>query len=305
MKKKSKVIIASSILAAGAVATTAALIPSMLKKETQNITIETKDIKNPVVIEKNEQLESKNEINSELPKTEKVEYNSTTDQQDKKFKLSFKELNDKSKDKATFKFLKDNETTDEDEVMASFGDKVSFKVEYKNSKENITLTDLRVYVDNNEAWSLGVYYDSSRDIYEITIPSKDSDWAKELEDRKDVELNFRAYFGPKFINYWIYDFNSRTYAIKITQDNFVFDDVKNEGHRIVALEENQTYIKPTQFRVYLDGHDIKIKNLTIPEGTQLMFINQPEYSNTLDNKKAPIIDLEGGYRSMDEADGIQ
>ena len=184
--------------------------------------------------------------------------------------------------------------------MASFGDKVSFKVEYKNSKENITLTDLRVYVDNNEAWSLGVYYDSSRDIYEITIPSKDSDWAKELEDRKDVELNFRAYFGPKFINYWIYDFNSRTYAIKITQDNFVFDDVKNEGHRIVALEENQTYIKPTQFRVYLDGHDIKIKNLTIPEGTQLMFINQPEYSNTLDNKKAPIIDLEGGYRQMNE-----
>ncbi|MBR3348280.1 MAG: hypothetical protein IKG36_02590, partial [Mycoplasmataceae bacterium] len=61
MKNKNKIIIASSVLAAGAIATTAALIPSMLKKETQNqnialetkethnITIEPKDIKNPIV----------------------------------------------------------------------------------------------------------------------------------------------------------------------------------------------------------------------------------------------------------------
>ena len=147
MKNKSKIIIASSVVVAGAVATTAALIPTMLKEEgSKNVTIETKDIKNPVVTEKNEQLELKNEINSELPKTEKVENNSTTAQQAKKLKLSFKQLNEESKDKATFKFLKDNQTTNEDEVIASFGDTVSFKVEYKNSKQNITLTDLRVYV---------------------------------------------------------------------------------------------------------------------------------------------------------------
>ena len=147
MKNKSKIIIASSVVAAGAVATTAALIPTMLKEEgSKNVTIQTKDIKNPVVTEKNEQLELKNEINSELPKTEKVENNLTTDQQAKKLKLSFKDLNEKSKDKATFKFLKNNKTTETvDEVEASFGDTVSFKVEY-TSKENITLTDLRVYV---------------------------------------------------------------------------------------------------------------------------------------------------------------
>ena len=44
-----KSIIASLVLAIGAITTTIALIPSMLKKETQNITIETKDIKNPIV----------------------------------------------------------------------------------------------------------------------------------------------------------------------------------------------------------------------------------------------------------------
>ena len=142
MKNKSKIIIASSVVVAGAVATTAALIPTMLKEEgSKNVTIETKDIKNPVVTEKNEQLELKNEINSELPKTEKVENNSTTVQEAKKLKLSFKELNEKSKDKATFKFLENK-----DEVEASFGDTVSFKVEYKNLRENITLTDLRVFV---------------------------------------------------------------------------------------------------------------------------------------------------------------
>ncbi|MBR2022714.1 MAG: hypothetical protein IJ997_03390, partial [Mycoplasmataceae bacterium] len=44
-----KSIIASLVLAICAITTTIALIPSMLKKETQNITIETKDIKNPIV----------------------------------------------------------------------------------------------------------------------------------------------------------------------------------------------------------------------------------------------------------------
>ena len=196
MKNKSKIIIASSVVAAGAVATTAALIPTMLKEEgSKNVTIETKDIKNPVVTEKNEQLELKNEINSELPKTETVENNSTTAQQAKKLKLSFKELNESTKDKATFKFLENK-----DEVEASFGDTVSFKVEYKNSKENITLTDLRVYV-GTEAWSLGVYYDSDKDIYEISIPSADSDWAKEfIKDKSTItNLEFKAYFGPKLV----------------------------------------------------------------------------------------------------------
>ncbi|MBR2999221.1 MAG: hypothetical protein IKF44_02375, partial [Mycoplasmataceae bacterium] len=223
-------------------------------------------------------------------------------QQAKKLKLSFKELNEKSKDKATFKFLKDNKTTETvDEVEASFGDTVSFKVEYKNSKENITLTDLRVYV-GTEAWSLGVYYDSDKDIYEISIPSADSDWAKEfIKDKSTItNLEFKAYFGPAKINDWIYDFNSRTYAMEITKEGFVFDDVTNPGHKIVDLENDHVYNQPTQFRVYLGGHNIKIKNLTVPAGAQLMFINESEYSNTLDNRPTPIIDLDGGYRKMDE-----
>ena len=82
----------------------------------------------------------------------------------------------------------------------------------------------------------------------------------------------------------------------------MFDDVEDLGHKIVALKENQTYIKPTQFRVYLSGHNIKIKNLTVPKDTQLMFINESEYSNTLDNRPTPIIDLDGGYRSIDAED---
>ena len=270
MKNKNKVIILSAVLASGAIAATAAIVPSVLKNKSSksniNNIIETRDIKD------------KNDI----------------DQQSKRFKLSFKELNEKSKDKAIFKFL-DNK----DEAEASFGDTVSFKVEYVS--EDIVLTDLRVYV-GTEAWSLGVYYDSDKDIYEISIPSEDSDWAKEFLNDKSIitNLEFKAYFGPTKINDWTYDFNSKSYAIEIQEDGFVFDDVTNPGYKIVDLKDDHTYNQPTQFRVYLGGHNIKIKNLTIPEDTQLMFINESEYSNTLDNKKAPIIDLDGGYRKMDE-----
>ena len=270
MKNKNKVIILSAVLASGAIAATAAIVPSVLKNKSSksniNNIIETRDIKD------------KNDI----------------DQQSKRFKLSFKELNEKSKDKAIFKFL-DNK----DEAEASFGDTVSFKVEYVS--EDIVLTDLRVYV-GTEAWSLGVYYDSDKDIYEISIPSADSDWAKEfIKDKSTItNLEFKAYFGPAKINDWIYDFNSRTYAMEITKEGFVFDDVANPGHKIVDLANDHVYNQPTQFRVYLGGHNIKIKNLTVPAGTQLMFINESEYSNTLDNRPTPIIDLDGGYRKMDE-----
>ena len=288
MKNKNKVIILSAILSLGAIAATAAIVPSILKNKSSksniNNIIETKDIKNPIITN-----------NQESQQPEKVENSTIIDQQSKIFKLSFKELNEKSKDKAIFKFL-----DDKDEVEASFGDTVSFKVDYV-SKENIALTDLRVYI-GTEAWSLGVYYDSDKDIYEISIPSEDSDWAKEFLNDKSIiaNLEFKAYFGPAKINDWTYDFNSRTYAIEITEEGFVFDDVTNPGHKIVDLANDHVYNQPTQFRVYLGGHNIKIKNLTIPEDTQLMFINESEYSNTLDNKKAPIIDLDGGYRKMDE-----
>ena len=287
MKKKNKVIILSSVLATGAIVATAAIVPSVLKNKGSKVinTIETKDIKNPIITN-----------NQESQQPEKVENNSTTAQQAKKLKLSFKELNESAKDKATFKFLENK-----DEVEASFGDTVSFKVEYKNSKENITLTDLRVYV-GTEAWSWGVYYDSDKDIYEISIPSADSDWAKEfIKDKSTItNLEFKAYFGPKFINDWTYDFNSRTYAMEITEEGFVFDDVNDRGHVIAPLSEEHIYNQSTQFRVYLGGHNIKIKNLTVPAGAQLMFINESEYSNTLDNRPTPIIDLDGGYRKMDE-----
>ena len=304
MKKKSKVIIASSVLAAGAIATTTALIiPSMLKKETQNITIETKDIKNPIIMDQNNNLDSNVKIDSkpitEVEKTEEKLPQVVSDRPAietfRKFELSFEKLNEDSKGKAGF-YFEDTNGKLYNKVFASFGDKVYFKVQM-NDKNNLTLTDLRVYVNDNEAWSLGVYHVEG-DQYMIQMPSEDSDWAKELTS--DSVITFKAYFGPAKINDWVYHFNSRTYAMEIKEEGFVFDDVKNEGHRIVALEGEQTYIQPTQFRVYLNNFNIKIRDLTIPKGTQLMFINQPEYSNTLDNRKAPIIDLEGGYRQMNE-----
>ena len=325
MKTKSKIIIASSVLAIGAIATTSALIPSMLKKETQNITIETKDIKNPiidsVVVDTKEEaiVDSTSSTTIENSKTETniVEDGQTQfppiindgnidniDNQFKKLSLSFKQLNKDSLGKAGFYFEVPNDVNGglyNDEILASFGDKVFFRVA-ANDKDNITLTDLRVFVNDNEAWSLGVYHVEG-DRYMIEIPSEDSAWAKELNENSVI--TFKAYFGPIKLNDWVYDFNSRTYAIKIngsmidsTTNSFIFDDVNIESQKIVVLEESPTFIKPLQFRVYLNGYNVTIKNLTIPKGTQLEFINKSEYGNSTTNKQVPIIDLYGGYRSM-------
>ena len=307
MKKKSKVIILSSILATGAIATAAVLIPSMLNKNkgSKNTIIETKDIKNPIIMDQNNNLDSDVKLDSkpitEVEKTEEklppVVSDRPVIETFRKFELSFEKLNEDSKGKAGF-YFEDTNGELYNKVLASFDDKVYFKVQM-NDKNNLTLTDLRVYINGNEAWSLGVYHIEG-DKYMIQMPSEDSDWAK-YELKPDSIIEFKAYFGPKFVNDWVYHFNSRTYAIEIKEAGFVFDDVKNEGHKIVALDEEQTYIKPTQFRVYLNNFNIKIRDLTIPKGTQLMFINEPEYSNTLDNNRpAPIIDLEGGYRKMNE-----
>lgn len=325
MKTKSKIIIASSVLAVGAIATTSALIPSMLKKETQNITIETKDIKNPiidsVVVDTKEEaiVDSTSSTTIENSKTETniVEDGQTQfppiindgnidniDNQFKKLSLSFKQLNKDSLGKAGFYFEVPNDVNGglyNDEILASFGDKVFFRVA-QNDKDNITLTDLRVFVNDNEAWSLGVYHVEG-DRYMIEIPSEDSAWAKELNENSVI--TFKAYFGPIKLNDWVYDFNSRTYAIKINgsmidsqTNSFIFDDVNIESQKIVVLEESPTFIKPLQFRVYLNGYNVTIKNLTIPKGTQLEFINKSEYGNSTTNKQVPIIDLYGGYRSM-------
>ena len=325
MKTKSKIIIASSVLAVGAIATTSALIPSMLKKETQNITIETKDIKNPiidsvVVDTKDEAIvdsTSSTTIENSKTKTNIVEDGQTQfppiindgnidniDNQFKKLSLSFKQLNKDSLCKAGFYFEVPNDVNGglyNDEILASFGDKVFFRVA-QNDKDNITLTDLRVFVNDNEAWSLGVYHVEG-DRYMIEIPSEDSAWAKELNENSVI--TFKAYFGPIKLNDWVYDFNSRTYAIKINgsmidsqTNSFIFDDVNIESQKIVVLEESPTFIKPLQFRVYLNGYNVTIKNLTIPKGTQLEFINKSEYINSTTNKQVPTIDLYGGYRSM-------
>ena len=325
MKTKSKIIIASSVLAVGAIATTSALIPSMLKKETQNITIETKDIKNPiidsVVVDTKDEaiVDSTSSTTIENSKTETniVEDGQTQfppiindgnidniDNQFKKLSLSFKQLNKDSLGKAGFYFEVPNDVNGglyNDEILASFGDKVFFRVA-QNDKDNITLTDLRVFVNDNEAWSLGVYHVEG-DRYMIEIPSEDSAWAKELNENSVI--TFKAYFGPIKLNDWVYDFNSRTYAIKINgsmidsqTNSFIFDDVNIESQKIVVLEESPTFIKPLQFRVYLNGYNVTIKNLTIPKGTQLEFINKSEYINSTTNKQVPTIDLYGGYRSM-------
>ena len=74
------------------------------------------------------------------------------------------------------------------------------------------------------------------------------------------------------------------YALNLEQDDYIFDDVANENLKMVASEGHDNTI----FRIYMNGHNMQIRNMTIPSGVQLMFINNKANTAT---GKLPVVSL--------------
>ena len=97
----------------------------------------------------------------------------------------------------------------------------------------------------------------------------------------------------RHINAWEYDWmdgtDSGNYMIKLNQD-FIFDDVANPLLKMETVLDSATG-KPQAnviYRIYMNGHNMAIKNMTIPSGVQLMFINNK--GNTVEGE-TPVVSL--------------
>ena len=64
-------------------------------------------------------------------------------------------------------------------------------------------------------------------------------------------------------------------------NSFIFDDVNIESQKIVVLEESPTFIKPLQFRVFLNGYNVTIKNLMRKGKKQLNLEDMNKYGTRL------------------------
>lgn len=104
------------------------------------------------------------------------------------------------------------------------------------------------------------------------------------------------------MNDFIYDFNNHAYVLNINTDNYVFDDVKHNNLQLRGTETAwASNNKSIQYRIYLNGHDLTIENLTIPSSSQLMFINN--INNNNENGKTPTVKLSNNTYMFELKDG--
>lgn len=194
----------------------------------------------------------------------------------------------------SIEFITNNgESTNKDTITAKPGDKVQVKVTITDS--NYTLTDLKIFSNGNPSITLGIQKEQDN-IYSFVLPQETLDNGEKNPFYSSTDLVVRAKFGPTKYNNWTYDIESKSYNIVVPQNDWVFDDVADANYKLQegSLEHNKDEDEipgenVIQYRIYLDGHDMTIKNMTIPSGAQLMFINNK--TNTT-NGTTPKVSLE-------------
>lgn len=148
-----------------------------------------------------------------------------------------------------------------------------------------TLVDLAVF-DASTNNTLGVTQENNSDIYKFTLPQPTLPNGEPNPFYSTGNLKIIPTFAKKQLNDFIYDFNSHAYVLNINENSYTFDDVANSKLKLTSGNKDRNI----QYRIYLNGHDLTIKNLTVPENAQLMFINNINNSND-DNNKIPTVKL--------------
>ncbi len=139
-------------------------------------------------------------------------------------------------------------------------------------------------------WTLGVDQLSETQ-YTFQLPEKTNALGEPNKFYDETqELSVDVTWTPKKFNDWTYDWINGTdagvYMLKLTSD-LEFDDVAHPNLKMQAPEGSNNTI----YRIYMNGFNLSIKNMTIPSGVQLMFINNKE--NTFDTK-APVVSIAQG-----------
>ena len=205
---------------------------------------------------------------------------------------------DSNKSLGTISFVKAN-GEDTQSILATAGQNI--KIKATPNANHYTLIDLEVY-DASSSNTLGVTKLDDQDIYEFTLPEPTLPDGSTNPFYETGTLQIVPTFAEKQMNDFIYDFNSHAYVLNINTDNYIFDDVKHNNLQLRGTETAWAgNDKSIQYRIYLNGHDLTIENLTVPSGAQLMFINN--INNNNENGKTPTVKLSDNTYMFGPDDG--
>lgn len=217
--------------------------------------------------------------------------------QTQNYELTIKTTDEFSKlGKIEFYNEKTGQTYTETTKTVTPGEQISVKVTV-NDPETYTLGDLKVFDSANPSVMLETEQLLKTDVYRFTLPNEKLANGKPNPFYETGKLTVRAKFVRAQLNAWTYDFASKTYNIEINKDGYVFDDVAHTNLQLTsgkldhdASQDEIPGENVIQYRIYLNGHNLEIKNITIPNGAQLMFINN--FYNTVDEgRPTPQISL--------------
>ncbi len=201
-------------------------------------------------------------------------------------------INNKDESKGTVTFKDGSIASD-----FAVGEEIFLVVDIHNI--DYTIQTIRVHSasnvneDGNGNDNVGVYKENDAS-YKFTLPSETNpDGTPNPFYDESNKLSVDVAWTLKKINAWEYDWMDNTdsgvYAINLNQD-FIFDDVENPELQMKTLTDSVTgEAQPNViFRIYMNGHNMAIRNMTIPSGVQLMFINNK--ANTYEGQ-IPMVSL--------------
>lgn len=185
------------------------------------------------------------------------------------------------------------------EFIAAPGQTVNLKVQVKDEyKESHTIVNLEVFDQAEPHYSLGVIKVDENN-YKFTMPEggEEGKWFYQSGN-----IFAKITYGLKKLGSWEFNFESRHYVFNVTEDNFVFDDVANPELKMQKYPSGEFVV----YRIQLNGHNIKIKNMTIPKNVQLEICDKyEELFETTTSEKSPVVGFaKDGVLNQQGAAGI-
>lgn len=185
------------------------------------------------------------------------------------------------------------------EIIATPGQTVKLEVQVKDQyKDSHTVVNLEVFDELQPHYSLGVIKIDENN-YEFTMPEggEEGKWFYQSGN-----IFAKITYGLKKLGKWEFNFESRHYVFNVTEDNFVFDDVANQELKMQKYPSGEFVV----YRIQLNGHNIKIKNMTIPKNVQLEICDS--YENLFETKtteNSPVVGFaQDGILNQQGAAGI-
>ncbi|MBD5423341.1 MAG: hypothetical protein HDR43_02500 [Mycoplasma sp.] len=183
------------------------------------------------------------------------------------------------------------------EYVAKPGELVKLKVQLKDEyKDTHTIVNLEVYDEVNPNYSLGVKKIDDNN-YEFTMPEggEDGKWFYQTG-----KIFAKVTYGLQKLGKWEFDFKSKHYIFNVTEDNFVYDDEANPELKMQKYPSGSFVV----YRIQLNGHNIKIKNMTIPKNVQFEICNTYEDGNVTTENSPVVGFVRGGKLDQQGAAGI-